>query len=231
MALTNKLTAIGDAIRAKTGSSDKLTFDGMASAIANISTGGGGIDPSALAFTGSLAYFNYNGRADNLLTTYGAQCSFTDISSLERAFSYSKGEYPITINGNINNTCDLSYCFNSCKFKQLLPLIKNIKPYKIGGFLSECRYITTIPDDYADTWDFTYLNSNQTMDVSTPCMSSCYSLRKAPRFIKHIYSQRTDTSFNPYNGLLSSAYNIDEIIGYPCPPVNYTSNILGSLYG
>lgn len=42
MALTNKLKAIADAIRAKTGSSEKLSLDGMASAIANISTGGGG---------------------------------------------------------------------------------------------------------------------------------------------------------------------------------------------
>ena len=42
MALTNKLKAIADAIRAKTGSSEKLTLDGMASAIANISTGGSG---------------------------------------------------------------------------------------------------------------------------------------------------------------------------------------------
>ena len=42
MALTNKLKAIADAIRAKTGSSEKLTLDGMASAIANISTGGDG---------------------------------------------------------------------------------------------------------------------------------------------------------------------------------------------
>lgn len=42
MALTKKLTAIGDAIRAKTGSTEKLTLDGMASAIAGISTGGGG---------------------------------------------------------------------------------------------------------------------------------------------------------------------------------------------
>ena len=42
MALISKLTAIGDAIRAKTGSSEKLSLDGMASAIASISTGGSG---------------------------------------------------------------------------------------------------------------------------------------------------------------------------------------------
>ncbi len=44
MALTDKLTAIGDAIRGKTGSTDLLTLDGMAAAIAGIETGGGGGD-------------------------------------------------------------------------------------------------------------------------------------------------------------------------------------------
>ena len=112
MALTNKLTAIGDAIRAKTGSSDKLTLDGMASAIANISTGGGGIEPSDLAFTGNLAYFNYNGKLDNLLSKYSAQCSFNDITDLSYAFYNSSHELPITINGDLNNTCSLEYCFS-----------------------------------------------------------------------------------------------------------------------
>ena len=42
MALTNKLTAIGDAIREKTGSTELLTLDQMATEIANISSGGGG---------------------------------------------------------------------------------------------------------------------------------------------------------------------------------------------
>jgi hypothetical protein len=41
MALTEKLTSIADAIRTKTGSADKLTLDGMATAIAGIQTGGG----------------------------------------------------------------------------------------------------------------------------------------------------------------------------------------------
>lgn len=50
MALTNKLKAIADAIRAKTGSTEKLSLDGMASAISNISTGGG--DLPSFEFTG-----------------------------------------------------------------------------------------------------------------------------------------------------------------------------------
>lgn len=42
MALTNKLAAIADAIREKTGGSDLLTLDGMVTAIDGIQTGGGG---------------------------------------------------------------------------------------------------------------------------------------------------------------------------------------------
>lgn len=40
MALIDKLTALGDAIRSKTGSTDKLTLDDMAEAIGNLGQGG-----------------------------------------------------------------------------------------------------------------------------------------------------------------------------------------------
>lgn len=43
MALTDKLTAIADAIRAKGGTTELLTLEGMVDAISAIETGGGGI--------------------------------------------------------------------------------------------------------------------------------------------------------------------------------------------
>lgn len=46
MALTDKLTAIADAIRAKTGGTEPLSLDEMPTEIASISGGGGGITPS-----------------------------------------------------------------------------------------------------------------------------------------------------------------------------------------
>lgn len=42
MALINKLNSIGDAIRSKTGGTDKLTLEAMPSAILSITTGGSG---------------------------------------------------------------------------------------------------------------------------------------------------------------------------------------------
>lgn len=46
MGVNEKMSAIADAIRAKTGGTSSLTLDGMASAIAGIQTGTGGIDTS-----------------------------------------------------------------------------------------------------------------------------------------------------------------------------------------
>lgn len=53
MALTDKLTAIADAIRGKTGKTDGLTLDQMPGEIAGIQAGGGGIEPTASFLTGS----------------------------------------------------------------------------------------------------------------------------------------------------------------------------------
>lgn len=43
MALTDKLTAIADAIRGKTGGTEEMTLDAMVSAIKGIEAGGGGL--------------------------------------------------------------------------------------------------------------------------------------------------------------------------------------------
>lgn len=66
MALIDKLNAIGDAIRVKTGKTDKLTLDQMPNEIASIQTGGGGTTPAnpiieALSVTENGTYTAPNG--------------------------------------------------------------------------------------------------------------------------------------------------------------------------
>lgn len=59
MALTNKLSAIGDAIREKTGKEDKLSLDQMAMEIAGIETGGGE-DYLAQRLTNTITHYENN---------------------------------------------------------------------------------------------------------------------------------------------------------------------------
>lgn len=58
MALTNKLSAIGNAIREKTGGTNLLTLDQMATEIANISGGGGGGSWSTATITSPTTTYN-----------------------------------------------------------------------------------------------------------------------------------------------------------------------------
>lgn len=64
MSVVSKLTAIADAIRAKTGGTTEMTLDQMASAISGIQTGSGGLDTSDATATeadianGKTAYVN-----------------------------------------------------------------------------------------------------------------------------------------------------------------------------
>ena len=65
MALTDKLTAIADAIRAKGGTTDLLTLDGMVEAINAISAGGGATDVTdsivSVAFSSTNSFDTYTG--------------------------------------------------------------------------------------------------------------------------------------------------------------------------
>lgn len=75
MALTDKLVAIGDAIRSKTGSTEAMTLDAMATAITNLSSGGGGGGTLSYAQLNRTAYTGSTRTFD--LTEYLAASSGT----------------------------------------------------------------------------------------------------------------------------------------------------------
>ena len=96
MALTDKLTAIGDAIRSKTGGSDLLTLDEMPQEIQSIQTGGGG--DTALA--------------DSILS--GTATSYSS-DTLVKLKGYSfMGCEKLTSLICPNVTSLGNYCFNGC---------------------------------------------------------------------------------------------------------------------
>ena len=60
MALTNKLTNIANAIREKTGNTDKMTLDEMATEISNISVGSGSSSEVTMSFDSATGILTIN---------------------------------------------------------------------------------------------------------------------------------------------------------------------------
>lgn len=82
MALTDKLSAIGNAIRSKTGGSDLLTLDEMPQEIEGIQTGGGGGEDAGLA--DSIVNRTIVEYSSESITTVG-DYAFRGCSKLQKA--------------------------------------------------------------------------------------------------------------------------------------------------
>lgn len=120
MALTDKLTAIADAIRAKTGGTDALTLDGMAEAVAGIQAGGGDdlakaliertkteLNSSSIETVAPYAFYLYNNFESISLPacTNLQHHAFYDCQSLRSVYLPNVTEVGASALGYSSNTC------------------------------------------------------------------------------------------------------------------------------
>ena len=233
MALTDKLTAIADAIRGKTGTSDKLTLDAMPTAISNIETGGGGSGDSPFTtedftFTGSLANFNAGGGMDGLLTKAKNEklLSFKDITDLDTAFRYSSfdfGDMSIPLAGEkvsaTGNSNGFGTPFRYYQGKALPKLTGKWAP--VSGmkqsWFGDLPYIKNF-DGVFDDVDWSLLDSNMTNATYNCVRDICYQnnrMRKAipSSVLKHFDSTNTwgNIALYPFD----YCYALDEVTDFP----------------
>ena len=226
MALTNKLTAIGNAIRRKTGGTDLLTLDGMVTAINGISTGGGTLPEEA---------FNITGRCDSrfkdnswnwFINNYGSQVTTNNIIDCNQMF-YNSNEIttiPFSINCKPSLVINCTQMFSGCKQLTALPPEITVQIEKMGNAFNSCYCLREIPDSYSETFDFSHFNITTEADAGY-IFSSCYSLRKIPSgFLKKIYSKSQFSWRRLYNSGFQNCYSLDEIIGIPVDSSVFTSN-------
>ena len=124
MALINKLEAIGDAVRAKTGDTDKLTLDEMATKINGMKPGP---TESDLTITGDMPYFFYKGRMLDFNAKF--HFIFKDITDITNCFANvpsNRDLSSIVISTAIFDSnqigADASGCFQN-QFTNSLPVI------------------------------------------------------------------------------------------------------------
>ena len=237
MALTDKLSAIGEAIREKTGKSDLLTLDQMPTEIASITTGeggGGGYEPTAedLTFSGDCSDLFSKGNWEWVLNNYGNKITTTDVTDMSTMFHYTGvTNIPFDINcvgAGTSNSYSMSNMFSSAQSLTALPVIKNARPSNTSSMFASCYRLREIPEDFDSTWDWTAID-NSTSSYSgdrSGMFDKCYSLRSIPMsFVDHGNSY-APYSYSTYKNLFRQCYALDEIVGLPVRHTNatWTSN-------
>lgn len=236
MSINEKMTAIADAIREKTGDSEKLTLDGMATAISGISTGGADLPEEAFNVTGNCMYrFSYDGW-NWFIDNYGSRIKTSDISNPSSMFFYSSNleNIPFDINIGKATYIDFEYMFNYCQNLKSIPKINN-KPSvrETDNMFNYCQRLRYLPEDIADWFSWSYLEA-QTTSYSgsrSNMFSWCSSLRSIPMdFLSHA-NPMSNYSYTYLNYGFQNCYTLDELVALPLPyTATYTSNIFNRTF-
>ena len=115
--------------------------------------------------------------------------------------------------------------FNGSSIRTV-PLLNNLQVYKTNKMFYNCYYLRNIPDNFTDTWDWSYLEKQTSAYIGGQqyMFAYCFSLRSIPMNIIK--------SGNPYvaysNGYFYYGFcnccSLDELINLPMPYTKATWN-------
>lgn len=181
------LTAIGDAIREKSGSSELIAPLDMATEIANLPTGGGGGEVEPIELTGSCNNVCSGDIADAYIKLYGHTITTKDITSASSMFRGTQLErIPFDINlVNTGNGVSLSYAFSgqpmrSSKLKTLPKVTGRVSD--LGNVLWNQDQLTEIPEYFYKDMDFTPLDQYLSTAVGSTAYGFCFTKIKEVPF-------------------------------------------------
>jgi hypothetical protein len=226
------LTAIGDAIRGKTGKTDLIDPANMSAEIAGIEAGGGGVEPTAedLTYTGDCDYLFANGRNAWLLRNYGHKMSVQGATSLTHAFKgcLELEEIPFQLNCSGNGTISMTYAFYMCYALKVCPKVRGL-PTKwtvntlIDAPTENCRSLRDIEDLFLPEELAGYAGFTVTNAYSVPKPFTCKSmnsLRSLPSWLSKFRINEESTAYPNsaycfYYTLGSGCSSLDEMVNLP----------------
>lgn len=230
MALTDKLSAIGVAIRAKTGKSDLLTLDQMPTEIASITTGGGGgNEPTAeeLVIEGSGEYMFYEGKWDWAINRYGNLFTTNNITSCREMFHGTTVKtVPFVI--NIGSSCaNFENMFNSAQTLETCPKIRGTIPWSTSATFSGTLESVPMLRDAEDLFTPEMLDGFSTVKVTskytypkTCKFTYMRSMRQVPSWFYKFKLNPESTNYPSSSGMLyymlfANCFVVDEITNIP----------------
>ena len=233
MALINKLEAIGDAVRAKTGDTNKLTLDEMATKINGIAPGP---TTSDLTITGDCSKRFANGGWDWVIEKYGNQITTHYISNIDGMFSYSKVDsIPFSINlGPKSGGFRMDKVFYVCPNLTELPYIENAVPRTMQDFSTNNYSIQQIPENYFDNWNWNIMkNMTSAYDgYANSLFYGCTKLRKLPLAWLANMNPKINYNYTYFNSGFADCEILDELLELPVPYTGvWTSNAFRNFCG
>lgn len=141
MALTNKLTAIADAIRAKTGETGKMTLEQMPAKIGAISGGGGGggFDTSHIKATISM----FEGSDAQSIDVSGLDTS--SVISMDRMFAGCSSIKSLDLSSlNTGRLMMANEMFMGCTNLEVLDISSFGNIESVDRFISDCDSLSVI---------------------------------------------------------------------------------------
>ena len=213
MALTDKLSAIGTAIREKTGKSELMTLDAMPDEIRGISGGGGGTEVEPIVLTGDQTNGCASQIASNYIKLFGNTISTKDITKTNSMFkNFLIENIPFDINCSISSRNDMVDMFCDAKKLEECPNISKAQPSSISKMFYGCINIRKLQDNLGLDWDWDYSRTYSSCNW-TSIFTRCSSLRKIPEgFLNNLYGSSA-YYYSPYGSTYQYCYSLDEING------------------
>lgn len=240
MALTDKLSAIGAAIREKTGKTELLTLDAMPGEIASITGGGGGCEPpeKALVFSGfngkyRFAYGVWDWFHEAYYDKFVFEKDFYDCSYMFfKSANLTSIPFSIVFTGN-GNLPNLQSMFEDCINLTHIADIYNNRDSNQMNYMNRIFY-NCYKLRYAP--DITGIVVQQASTRAAEIFYGCHSLRELPTWISDVYSTITNNStsisntYCLYNGFTSYCVSLDGISNLEVYPGTMNNNCFSNSF-
>lgn len=229
MALTDKLTAIGNAIREKTGGTDLLTLDQMATEIANISGGGG--EAEHIVLSGDCKYACCGVLGSKYLKLFGNTVSTANITNGEHMFYNSTlKSIPFALNFKANYNVSTLGLFSYSMIEEV-PVFNNFSPTDLNNIFSNCNYLRNLPDNFGEDWDWDYIHNKSLYANISNVFMNCYSLRSIPEsFLNNLWGKSNSLGYSQFYNGFYCCYALNELKGLRFNNSTMTSNMFSNAF-
>jgi hypothetical protein len=230
----SSLTALGNAVREKTGGTDLLSPAEMVTAIGGITTGGGGADlpEAAYTITGDCSSKFASNSWNWYIEALGDRVTTKDMTNAADMFYNNTLLTEVPFEMNFADTVQYwasNRIFSNCTGIKYIAPINNWKPQTFNQMFMGCKRLRYLPVFNNLSFDgLRYSSQGQLPSLFTYCSS----LRSIPEeFLKELYNPKINyATYLQFYRTFLQCYALDEIRGFNPQSLALTTNAFNDTF-